>query len=238
MIMMSKKDYGQYTDYESYTMLSEREIEILKMKNSGMSNSEISEAMKIKKNTVAIYLTRIRQKINGTYQYEKVREYHNSGNRRRMQDPEYREKYNAYYRKYYAENPELRKKKSEYAKEYAKEYAQKNKENIREYQRKYREAHPEKYKYDPVKRAKNKEDINTYRREWYRRKHPKKEAEQEVERELYRDSNRRAEAILRLRNEGKTVSEIAKDYGCSTQNIYGILSAYKKRMEKVQHENP
>lgn len=211
---MSKKDYGQYTDYESYTMLSEREIEVLKMKNSGMNNSEISESMKIKKNTVAIYLTRIRQKINGTYPYEKVREYHNSGNRRRMRDPEYREKYNAYYRKYYAENPELRKKKSEYAKKYAKEYVEKNKEKVREYQRKYREAHPEKYKYDPVKRAK-----------------------QEVERELYRDSNRRAEAILQLKKEGKTVSEIAKDYGCSTQNIYGILSAYKKRMEKLQHEN-
>ena len=81
--MMQKKYYSQYTDYENYTMLANRELEVLKMKNSGMSNTEISEIMNIKYNTVVIYLTRIIQKIDGTFDYEKERMYRNSGAKKR-----------------------------------------------------------------------------------------------------------------------------------------------------------
>ena len=60
---MRKKDKIQYIDYESYTMLADRELKALKMKNSGMKIEEIAKALGLKKNTVSVYLTRAKQKI-------------------------------------------------------------------------------------------------------------------------------------------------------------------------------
>lgn len=107
---MSRKDYSRYTDYENYTMLSDRELEVLKMKNSGDSNGKIAEKIGIKYNTVSI------------------------------------------------------------------------KKSI-------------------------------------------------VKKELYASSNRRAEKIIAERSLGKTVREIAKEQGCTIQNIYEILSTYRKRIK-------
>ena len=141
------KDYSNYTDYESYTMLAERELEALKMRNSGMSNREISENMGVKYNTVSIYLTRAVQKIDGVFDREKERAHRNSGARRRREDPDYRESYNKYAREYYRENSEKAKERSQkYQKKNAEKYRNYQKEYQREYQKKYRIEHPPKTK--------------------------------------------------------------------------------------------
>ena len=247
---MQKKYYSQYTDYENYTMLANRELEVLKMKNSGMSNTEISEIMNIKYNTVVIYLTRIIQKIDGTFDYEKERMYRNSGAKKRRKDPKYREDYNKYAREYYHKNTEK-------AKERLKKYRQKNEEKYKEYQREYQKKHPTKWsdlseeekekrrkyqrEYQKKHRIKwsdlsehEREKRREYYRDYYRKNHPPKQKEEKItirksKSELYPKSNQRAEKIIREMTDGKTVREIAKEQGCSTQNIYSILNRYKKR---------
>lgn len=97
-----RKNYSQYTDYDNYTMLSEHEIEILKMKQSGMSHQEIADNLSIKKNTVAIYLTYITQKIDGTFDYQKLRETRRRQSAARKRNiPGYSDKINEYSRTYY-----------------------------------------------------------------------------------------------------------------------------------------
>lgn len=204
--MMPKKDYSQYTDYENYIMLTDRELEVLKMKNSGASNEEIAESIGVKYNTVSIYLTKATQKIDGVYDYAKEREYKNNGAKKRREDPEYRLKYNQYNREYYRKNHEkrtpVRKKK--------------------------------------VPRALTAQEIEKrrkYYRDYYRKRHPKKERKNRVitgpsKLELYiLASDQRAEKIIEEKEAGKTIREIAKEQGCSTQNIYEILRRYRLRME-------
>ena len=50
--------------------------------------------------------------------------------------------------------------------------------------------------------------------------------------ELYLKLNKRAEKIINAIADGKTVREIAKEQGCSTQNKYQILKSYERRMNK------
>lgn len=203
---MSRKNYSRYTDYENYTMLSDRELEVLKMKNSGDSNGKIAEKIGIKYNTVSIYLTKATQKIDGVYDYDRERAYKNNGAKKRREDPEYRLKYNQYNREYYRKNHEkrtpVRKKK--------------------------------------VPRALTAQEIEKrrkYYRDYYRKRHPKKERKNMVitgpsKLELYiLASDQRAEKIIEEKEAGKTIREIAKEQGCSTQNIYEILRRYRLRME-------
>ena len=204
---MPKKDYSKYTDYDNYTMLTDRELEVIKLKNSGMTTKEIAKKLGVKHNTVTIYLTKSTQKIDGVYDYEKEKAYKNNGARRRREDPEYRLKYNQYNREYYRKNHEkrtpVRKKK--------------------------------------VPRALTAQEIEKrrkYYRDYYRKRHPKKEKKNRVitgpsKLELYiLASDQRAEKIIEEKEGGKTIREIAKEQGCSTQNLYDILKRYKKRMSK------
>ena len=125
---MPKKDYSQYTDYENYTMLTDRELEVLKMKNSGSSNGEIAEIIGVKYNTVSIYLTQATQKIDGIYDHEKMRERKKVYARRRQEDPEYRNKRKEYDREYYRKNRDKIKNSQ-------KEYYRKKREEVNESQR-------------------------------------------------------------------------------------------------------
>ena len=84
----------------------------------------------MKKNTVSVYLTRAKQKIDGTFDYEKEKQYRNEGARKRKQSPEYRKKIREYAREYAHNNPEK-------SKERAKKYREENVEKIRAYQREY-----------------------------------------------------------------------------------------------------
>lgn len=200
---MRKKDKIQYIDYESYTMLADRELKALKMKNSGMKIGEIAKALGLKKNTVSVYLTRAKQKIEGSFDYEKENQYRNEGARRRKQSPEYMEKLREYGRKYYHKNPEK-------ANERSKRYREENIEKIRNYQREYhreyyRKKHPKKKKTNKIERTSKSE--------------------------LYMLSNQRAEKIIEEKKGGKTIREIAEEQGCSPQNIYEILRRYRDRIK-------
>lgn len=205
--MMPKKDYSQYTDYGNYTMLTARELEVIKLKNSGMTTEEIAKKLGVKYNTVSIYLTKSIQKINGSYDYEKERKYKNDGAKKRREDPEYRAKYNEYARGYYRKN-------------------HKKHETVRE----KKEPH--------TLTVQEIENRRKYYRDYYRKRHPKKERKKKsrIKTELYASSNRRAEKIIDEMSSGKTVMEIAKEQGCTTQNIYGILKSYRKRTENSPGE--
>ncbi len=200
---MSKKDNIQYTAYESYTMLADRELRALKMKNSGMNIGEIAEALGLKKNTVSVYLTRAKQKIDGTFDYEKEKRYRNEGARKRKQSPEYRKKIREYAREYAHNNPEK-------TKERAQKYREENVEKIRAYQREY---HKEYYRKKHPLKKKAEKPTRT----------PKSE--------LYMLSDQRAKKIIEEKKRGKTIREIAEEQGCSPQNIYSILNRHKKRTE-------
>lgn len=220
---MSEKDYGRYTDYENYTMLTDRELEVLKMKNSGMSNTEISESLGVKYNTVSIYLTRSTQKIDGVFDYSKEKMYKNTGAKRRKEDPEYRKKINAYAREYYHKN-------SEKALKRIREYQEKNQDKIKEYQKEYqREYQKEYYK-------KNQDKFREYQREYYQKNKDNKahEGDYRYSRMPYEKANNNAELILIDIGKGKTVRQISEENGCSRSNIYMIIDNYRKRMEKVQ----
>ena len=253
------KDYSNYTDYESYAMLADRELEALRMKNSGMTNKEISENMGVKYNTVSIYLTRAIQKIDGTFDRKKEKAYRNSGAKRRRENPEYRESYNKYAREYYQKNSEKAKERiKKYRNENSEKYKNSQREYQREYQKKYRIKHPprkwselseeerenrRKYQREYHKKYRIKssdlsdlerEKRREYYRDYYRKKHPPKEKKMTIQKpkpELYLKSDQRAEKIIKAKADGKTVREIAKEQGCSTQNIYQILKSYRKRME-------
>lgn len=201
---MSRKDYSRYTDYENYTMLSDRELEVLKMKNSGVTNEKIAESIGVKYNTVSIYLTKATQKIDGVYDYDVERAYKNNGAKKRREDPEYRQKYNEYAREYYRKNHNT----------------------------------PRKKKQPRALTDQEIEERRKYYRDYYRKRHPKKERKKKsiVKKELYASSNRRAEKIIDEMSSGKTVMEIAKEQGCTTQNIYGILKSYRKRTENIPGE--
>lgn len=235
--MMPKKDYSQYTDYGNYTMLTARELEVIKLKNSGMTTEEIAKKLGVKYNTVSIYLTKSIQKINGSYDYEKERKYKNDGAKKRRENPEYRECYNKYAREYY-------KKNSEKAKERSKKYQEKNAEKVREYRREYQREYQREYRAKHPIRKRSElteyelEKKRQYDREYYRKRHPKKERKKKsrIKTELYASSNRRAEKIIDEMSSGKTVMEIAKEQGCTTQNIYGILKSYRKRTENSSGE--
>lgn len=140
-----RKNYSQYTDYDNYTMLSEHEIEILKMKQSGMSHQEIADNLSIKKNSVSIYLTNIVSKIEGRFDYQKVREINRKCQAVRMANPEYADKMREYKRDYKKRNRdkinkrkrEYYHKNQEYFLDYQKKYREKTREYRREYQKKY-----------------------------------------------------------------------------------------------------
>ena len=205
---MPRNDYSKYTDYDNYTMLADRELRVLKMENEGMSTSEIASTLNMKLHTVYAYLMRAVQKIEGVFNYAEERRIRNSGAKKRKENPEYRETWNAY------------------AREYHQEYYQNNSEKIKERNEKYREKNIEKY------RVYQRE----YHKGYYRKKHPPAEVKtKKITRtsrdELYLLSNQRAERILEEKASGKSVIEIAKEQGCSKQNIYEILRRYKIRME-------
>lgn len=205
---MRKKDYSQYSDYKKYTMLTDRELEVLKMKNSGASNEKIADSIGVKHNTVAIYLTKATQKIDGVYDYAKEREYKNNGAKKRREDSEYRSKYNQYAREYYQKNHEKRK--------------------------------PVRKKKEPrTLTAQEIEKRREYYRDYYRKRHPKKDKKKKTiiktpRTELYLASDQRAQKIIEEKACGKTIREIAKEQGCSTQNIYGILKRYRLRAESMR----
>ena len=115
------------------------------------------------------------------------------------------------------EDPEYRQKYNEYAREY------------------YRKNHntPRKKKQSRALTAQEIEERRKYYRDYYRKRHPKKERKKKsiVKKELYASSNRRAEKIIAEMSSGKTVREIAKEQGCTIQNIYEILSTYRKRIK-------
>ena len=207
---MSRKDYSRYTDYENYTMLSDRELEVLKMKNSGDSNGKIAEKIGIKYNTVSIYLTKATQKIDGVYDYDRERAYKNNGAKKRREDPEYRSKYNQYAREYYQKNHGKRK--------------------------------PVRKKKEPrTLTAHEIEKRREYYRDYYRKRHPKKEKKKKIiiktpKTQLYLASDQRAQKIIEEKACGKTIREIAKEQGCSTQNIYEILKRYRLRMESRRQQ--
>lgn len=209
---MPKKDYSQYTDYENYTMLTARELEVLKMKNSGSSNGEIAEIIGVKYNTVSIYLTQATQKIDGIYDHEKMRERKKVYARRRQEDPEYRNKRKEYDREYYHKNLE---KSRQRGRENQKKHRDCRKEYQKEYQREY-------YR-------KNRDKIKNSQKEYYRKK---REEVNESQRNAFRFSkaNITAESILAEHGKGKAIRQIADERGCSRANIYQILNHYKKRM--------
>ena len=204
---MSRKDYSRYTDYENYTMLSDRELEVLKMKNSGDSNGKIAEKIGIKYNTVSIYLTKATQKIDGVYDYDRERAYKNNGAKKRREDPEYRQKYNEYAREYYRKNHNT----------------------------------PRKKKHLRALTDQEIEERREYYRDYYRKRHPKKEKKKKIiiktpKTQLYLASDQRAQKIIEEKACGKTIREIAKEQGCSTQNIYEILKRYRLRMESRRQQ--
>lgn len=207
---MPKKDYSQYTDYDNYTMLTDRELEVIKLKNSGMTTEEIAKKLGVKYNTVSIYLTKSIQKINGSYDYEKERKYKNDGARKRREDPEYRSKYNQYAREYYQKNHGKHK--------------------------------PVRKKKEPrTLTAHEIEKRREYYRDYYRKRHPKKEKKKKIiiktsKTQLYLASDQRAQKIIEEKACGKTIREIAKEQGCSTQNIYEILKRYRLRTESRRQQ--
>ena len=213
------KDYSNYTDYENYIMLTKRELEVLKMKNSGMSNTEISETLGVKYNTVSIYLTRAVQKIDGVFDYKKEKMYKNAGIKRRSGDPEYRKKINKYSREYYHKN-------SEKALKRIREYQERNKDKVKEYQKKYQKEYQREY----YKKNKDK-----YREHYQNSKNNKSDkAITDVTRMTHKKANDKVELILMDIGKGKTVRQISEENGCSRSNIYELINRYRKRMEKVQ----
>ena len=98
-----RKDYSVYSHYDEYGMLSKRELEILKLKNSGKTNAEIAQTLKIGERSVGVYLSKIVGKIEKRYNYGYSNEY---TKKRRAEDPEYRKYRNEYARKYYENNRE------------------------------------------------------------------------------------------------------------------------------------
>ena len=82
--MMPKNNYSQYKDYDNHTMLAERELKTLKLKNEGMSTSEIASTLNIKQHTVYAYLMRAVQKIEGVFNYAEERRIRNSGAKKKI----------------------------------------------------------------------------------------------------------------------------------------------------------
>ena len=117
--------YNQYTDYENYTMLSEKELEVLQLYNSGMQLSEISRKTGLKQCSVSSYLSYAAKKIEGNYDFSYREKYYKYVVKKRYdEDQEYHEKMKGYYRKYmrmYSKTPKNRK--------YLADYREKIKEN-------------------------------------------------------------------------------------------------------------
>lgn len=146
--------YGQYTDYENYTMLTENELAVLKMQHSGMSISEIADQLGLTVGTIRVYLSNSVRKIDGTLTIDETR--------RRCRDS------------------------------FKKRY----------YQLKDQGINPESIK-------KNKRVFDGL---------------------SARDrADQRAEKVITEIANGKTVKEVADEYGCSRQNIHSIIDGYRKR---------
>ena len=208
-----RKDYSVYSHYDEYGMLSGRELEILKLKNSGKTNAEIAQIFKIGERSVGVYLSKIVGKIEKRYNYGYSNEY---TKKRRAEDPEYRKHLNEYARKYYENNREK-------AAERHRKYQKNNAEKIREYQREY-------YK-------NNAEKLREYQREYGLKKQGRQDRiSKRIERHK---TNTRAKEIVRQRKAGKTLTQIAKEQGCTWQNIQQIIKTYEKNQQLLesQHEN-
>ena len=126
-------------NYENYrnrdlSILAQAERETLLMKLNGMNNSEIAAKLGIKKSTVSNNLSKARQKLDGTFDAEKQRQYARDHYKK---DPKThyekvkkvisnnKEKYSDYGKKYYQEHKEYFKN---YFKEYDKKYYQEHRE--------------------------------------------------------------------------------------------------------------
>ena len=208
-----RKDYSVYSHYDEYGMLSKRELEILKLKNSGKTNAEIAQTLKIGERSVGVYLSKIVGKIEKRYNYGYSNEY---TKKRRAEDPEYRKHLNEYARKYYENNREK-------AAERHRKYQKNNAEKIREYQREY-------YK-------NNAEKLREYQREYGLKKQGRQDRiSKRIERHK---TNARAAEIVRQRKAGKTLTQIAKEQGCTWQNIQQIIKTYENNQQLLesQHEN-
>ena len=118
---------GPRVNYENYrnrdlSILTSTEREILLLKLNGLNNSEIAAQLRIKNNTVSNNLSKARQKLDGTFDAEKQRQYARDHYKK---DPKAhyekvkkvisnnKEKYSDYGKKYYQEHREekLRKQK-------------------------------------------------------------------------------------------------------------------------------
>lgn len=130
---------GPRVNYENYrnrdlSILAHAERETLLMKLNGMNNSEIAAQLGIKNNTVSNNLSKARQKLDGTFDAEKQRQYARDHYKK---DPKAhyekvkkvisnnKEKYSNYGKKYYQEHKEYFKN---YFKEYDKKYYQEHRE--------------------------------------------------------------------------------------------------------------
>ena len=110
--------YNQYTDYENYTMLSEKELEVLQLYNLGMQLSEISQKTGLKRCSVSSYLSYAAKKIEGEYDFSYREKYYKEVVKKRYdEDSKYRDKMKEYYREYmkmYSKTPKNRKYLSDY----------------------------------------------------------------------------------------------------------------------------
>lgn len=130
---------GPRVNYENYrnrdlSILTSTEREILLLKLNGLNNSEIAAQLRIKNNTVSNNLSKARQKLDGTFDAEKQRQYARDYYKK---DPKAhyekvkkvisnnKEKYSDYGKKYYQEHKEYFKN---YFKEYDKKYYQEHRE--------------------------------------------------------------------------------------------------------------
>lgn len=108
-------DYKQYSDL---SVLTDRESEIFKMRQSGMPCWKIADKCGIKETSVQMSLNKSMKKLNGTFDRDAERKYH----RERYQNMtgDRRKKYNEYHREYQKNNRDR-----------INEYQRKRLENIR-----------------------------------------------------------------------------------------------------------
>lgn len=125
-------NYQKYSDYD-LSVLTNREKEILELKISGMTYSEISEKLGITSGAVGVMLQKSREKLNCVVTIQQ-KYYQENREKIRIQrkEPEYLERKKEYNKAYV-------RKHQDQVKQYLKEYYQKNRGKILERQKEKRQ---------------------------------------------------------------------------------------------------